>query len=157
VEFVRTDGLRAVIPFWIDEGILGVRSVSDAWALAVRDALAVSPDQPSFDEIELTDGDRVASFHPAGGCRRDRPDLEVSPNQVLAFVIDPAMRLSFLFVTSQPLDPDSDRPSEAFAPKVGLTLRVPDREGNLIVAATLTRMDGTAFEACIALRAVSTQ
>lgn len=157
VELVRTDGLRTLIPYWIDEEILGDRTVSDTWALAVRDALAVSPDQPLVTEIALTDGDITVSFHPNGGCRRDRPDLEVSPNQTLALIVDPAVQLSFLFVTSQPIDPKGGDPSDAFAPDVGPTLRIPDSEGTLIVEATLTRADGTTFETCVSLQSTVAQ
>lgn len=152
VELVRTDGLRTVIPYWIDEGQLGDRNVPDSWATAVELALGEGPDQPIIDDITLTDGDRVASFHPNGACRRDRPDLDVPPKSTLNFVTDPTVQLSFVFVTTQPLDPNNGEPADAFAPDVSATFEVPDREGTLIVEATLTRADGTTTDTCTSLR-----
>lgn len=151
VELVRTDGLRTVIPYWIDEAILGDRTVPDTWSTSVENALAQSPDQPIVDYIALA-GDGVAGFHLNGGCRRDRPDLVVAPNDTLTFVIDPALQLSFVFVTSRPLDPTSGEPADAFAPDVAPTFEVPANESALIVEATLTGADGATIGTCTSLR-----
>lgn len=148
VELVRTDGLRTVVPYWIDEGQLADRRVAELWTNAVNDALTSGPPQPVVDGITMVGNQGVASFHPNGSCRRDRPDLEVQQGEVLSIALKDGTDIAYLYVSPRPpANSGQTPPDPSYLDQPGETFDSPDLIGTTIIEAGL----GPFGEACTVL------
>lgn len=151
VELVRSDGLRTVVPCWIDEDQLGDRRVGASWSTAVNDALASGPRHLVAEGIMLIGNGGTARFHPNGGCRRDRPDLEVRPGEVLA-IADGGSKASYFFVSPRPpVESDDTPPDPTHLAEPRDTFVAPELVGTTIVEAGLGS-DQSNDDACTVLR-----
>ncbi|WP_395154105.1 hypothetical protein [Ilumatobacter sp.] len=140
VELVRSDGLRTVVPYWIDEDQLADRRVGDSWATAVNDALASGPPQPIADGITMIGAKGVARFHPNGACRRDRPDLEVQQGEVLSIALTDGTEISHLYVSPRPPTNSGETPPDpSYLSEPGQTFIAPELVGTTVVEAGLSQ------------------
>ena len=140
IELVRSDGLRTVVQYWIDEDQLADRRVGSSWATAVNDALASGPPQPIVDGITMIGDGGVARFHPNGACRRDRPDLEVEQGEVLSIAVDDGLEVSYFYVSPRPpINSSQTPPDPGYLGEPGQRFIVPELVGTTVVEAGLTR------------------
>lgn len=151
VELVRSDGLRTVVPYWIDEDQLADRRVGELWTSTVNDLLASGPPQPVVDGITMVGTEGVASFHLNGSCRRDRPDLEVKQGEVLSIALTDGTDIAYLYVSPRPpANSDQTPPDPSYLDKPGKTFNAPDLGGTTLVEAGL----GPLGEVCTVLRVI---
>jgi hypothetical protein len=151
VELVRSDGVRTVVPYWIEEGQLTDRRVGELWTNTVNDALTSGPPQPVVDGITMVGNEGLASFHPNGSCRRDRPDLEVQQGEVLSIALTDGTGIAYLYVSPRPpANSGQTPPDPSYLDQPGETFNAPDLSGTTIIEAGL----GPLGEACTVLRVI---